>query len=217
MTSRFPGKQVTSSFMNTTIILIRHGLTDWNEEGRWQGHKDIPLNATGIAQAKALGRRLASWPIAALYSSDLLRAAQTAAILGQAVELEPIHDRCWRERDVGAFQGLTWEEIAVAYPNEYQEMRAGIIDPPRGEDSHALHQRAVDAFSGVARRHPQQMVAVVSHGGFLHTTLLHVLGLPIGEYGRLSLRGNTGISIVEINNGHSRLSLLNDTAHLERY
>src|SRR5210317_401562 len=108
--------------MTTTIILIRHGLTDWNKEGRWQGNEDIPLNDTGIAQAEALGKRLANWPIEALYSSDLKRAAQTAAILGAAVDLQPIHDRCWRERDVGAFQGLTWEEIAIQYPNEFQEM-----------------------------------------------------------------------------------------------
>jgi broad specificity phosphatase PhoE len=203
--------------MNTTIIFIRHGLTDWNEEGRWQGNEDIPLNATGIAQAKALGQRLANWPIQTLYSSDLKRAAQTAAILGKAVNLQPIHDRSWRERDVGAFQGLTWEEIKIQYPNEFQDMRTGNIDPPHGEDSYALHHRAVTAFSALASRHSGQMVAVVSHGGFLHTTLLHVLGLPVGQYGRLSLRGNTGISIVEISNSHPRLSRLNDTSHLETY
>jgi broad specificity phosphatase PhoE len=203
--------------MNTTIILIRHGLTDWNEEGRWQGNEDIPLNATGIAQAKALGCRLANWPIQTLYSSDLKRAAQTAAILGKAVDLQPIHDRSWRERDVGAFQGLTWEEIKIQYPKEFQDMSAGIIDPPRGEDSHALHNRAVTAFNTLKAQHPGQMVAVVTHGGFLHTTLLHILGLPVGQYGRLSLRGNTGISIVEINSGHPRLSRLNDTSHLESY
>jgi len=201
--------------MHTTIILIRHGLTDWNAERRWQGHEDIPLNETGIAQAEALGRRLASWPIETIYSSDLKRAAQTAAILGKAVDLEPIYDRSWRERDVGAFQGLTWEEIAVEYPEEFQGMRAGTIDPPRGEESHALYKRAVTAFNGVAIRHAEKMVAVVSHGGLLHTALLHVLGLPVDQYGRLSLRGNTGISIVEISNGRPRLILMNDTAHLE--
>ncbi len=203
--------------MTTTIILIRHGLTDWNEEGRWQGHEDIPLNDTGIAQAQALGRRLANWPIHTLYSSDLKRAAKTAAILGEAMDLQPIHDPSWRERDVGAFQGLTWEEIAIQYPNEFPGMRAGIIDPPHGEDNKALYNRAVTAFSTLATRHAGQMVAAVSHGGFLHTMLLHILGLPVGEYGRLSLRGNTGISIVEISNGHSRLSRLNDTSHLESY
>jgi probable phosphoglycerate mutase len=165
----------------TTIILIRHGLTNWNKEGRWQGNEDIPLNETGIAQAHALSRRLANWPIAALYCSDLKRAAQTAAILGETIGLQPIHDRCWRERDVGAFQGLTWAEIELKYPQEFREMRAGIIDPPLGEDSHALHERAANAFSSLAQRHAGEMVAVVSHGGFLHTTLLHVLGLPMGQ------------------------------------
>ena len=203
--------------MNTTIILIRHGLTDWNEEGRWQGNEDIPLNTTGIAQAQALGRRLASWPIESLYSSDLRRAAQTAAILGEAVDLQPIHDPSWRERDVGAFQGLTWEEIKVQFPKEYHEMGVGIFDPPQGEDSHALYDRAVTAFSSLAARHSGQMIAVVSHGGFLHTTLLHILGLPVGQYNRLSLRGNTGINIVEISSGRPRLSRLNDTSHLEVY
>ncbi len=203
--------------MNTTIILIRHGLTDWNEEGRWQGHLDIPLNTTGLAQAEALGRRLASWPIETLYSSDLQRAAKTAAVLGSAVGLEPIHDPIWRERDVGAFQGLTWQEIEMQYPVEYQDMRAGRIDPPNGEDNQALHARAVSAFSSLVTRHEGQMVAAVSHGGFLHTMLLHILGLPVGDYGRLSLRGNTGINIVEISSGQTRLSRLNDTAHLEQY
>ena len=203
--------------MTTTIILIRHGLTDWNAEGRWQGHEDIPLNETGIVQAQALARRLANWPIEKLYSSDLKRAAQTAAILGEAIGTEPIYDRCWRERDVGAFQGLTWGEIEQQYPQEFHNMRAGIIEPPLGEDNQALHKRAANSFSAMALRHAGQMVAVVSHGGLIHTTLLHVLGLPIGQYKRLSLRGNTGISMVEIDNSHARLTRLNDTAHLESY
>ena len=96
-------------------------------------------------------------------------------------------------------------------------MGVGIFDPPQGEDSHALYDRAVTAFSSLAARHSGQMVAVVSHGGFLHTTLLHILGLPVGQYNRLSLRGNTGINIVEISSGRPRLSRLNDTSHLEVY
>ncbi|NCF66636.1 MAG: histidine phosphatase family protein [Chloroflexi bacterium] len=201
--------------MQTTILLIRHGLTDWNAEHRWQGHEDIPLNATGTDQARALARRLAGWPIQALYSSDLLRAAQTADILAAAVGLPVTRDSAWRERDVGAFQGLTHAEIQAQYPNEFAEMTRGTINPPHGEDTQKLHARAVSAFDKLVTRHAGQMVAVVSHGGLLHTALLYVLGLPIGEYDRLSLRGNTGISIVEIGNGRPRLSRLNDTAHLE--
>jgi broad specificity phosphatase PhoE len=201
--------------MQTTILLIRHGLTDWNAEQRWQGHQDIPLNDTGIDQARALARRLANWPIQALYSSDLKRAAQTADILAKAVGLQVTRDRAWRERDVGAFQGLTRAEIEIQYPNEFSAMTRGSIYPPSGEDNQELHARAVAAFDKLVARHPGEMVAVVSHGGLLHTILLYVLGLPVGEYGRLSLRGNTGINIVEAGNGCLLLSRLNDTAHLE--
>jgi broad specificity phosphatase PhoE len=201
--------------MQTTILLIRHGLTDWNAEQRWQGHQDIPLNETGIDQARALARRLANWPIQALYSSDLKRAAQTADILAEAVGLQVIHDRAWRERDAGAFQGLTRAEIKIQYPEEFNAMTRGDVNTPGGEDNQELHTRAVGAFDKLLARHPGQMVAVVSHGGLLHTILLYVLGLPVGEYGRLSLRGNTGINIVEVGDSSTRLSRLNDTAHLE--
>lgn len=201
--------------MKTTLILIRHGLTDWNAEGRWQGHEDIPLNETGIAQAQALAGRLASWPIEILYSSDLKRAAQTASIVGSALGMQPILDPTWRERDVGAFQGLTRAEIELKFPQAFSKKEVGIVDHPSVEDSHALYDRAVDAYRALVERHAGQVIAVVTHGGFLHTILLHVLGLPVGHYSRLSLRGNTGISTVEISNGQARLTRLNDTAHLE--
>ena len=201
--------------MQTTLLLIRHGLTDWNAEHRWQGHEDVPLNDTGAGQAQALARRLAGWPIRVLYSSDLKRAAQTADILAQAMSLEVIHDRAWRERDVGAFQGLTRDEIRTQYPKEFKELTQGIFNIPFGENNQEFHSRAVNAFEKIVACHQGEMVAVVSHGGLLHTILIHVLGLPVGEYGRLSLRGNTGLSIVEIDDGHARLSRLNDTAHLE--
>jgi probable phosphoglycerate mutase len=96
-------------------------------------------------------------------------------------------------------------------------MRSGNFVIPQGEDNQALHNRAVSAFDELAMRHSGQMVAIVSHGVFIKSTLLHVLGLPVGRYERLDLRGNTSISIVEIRNGQSCLSRLNDTAHLENF
>jgi broad specificity phosphatase PhoE len=203
--------------MTTTLIFIRHGLTDWNAEGRWQGHEDIPLNETGVAQAQALARRLSSWPIQNLYSSDLKRAAQTAKIVGQSLGLQPVYDPRWRERDVGMFQGLTWQEIQVHYPLAYEKMKSGLIDPPKGESNEALYDRAARAFDWLAARHEGEMIGVVSHGAYLHTLLLYVLDMPAGQYGKLSLRGNTGINIVEVTNGHPRLCLLNDTAHLDSF
>jgi len=201
--------------MKTTIILIRHGLTDWNIERRWQGHLDVSLNTQGIAQAKALSQRLVTWPIQALYSSDLQRAAQTATILGEPLGLQPVLKRSWRERDVGEYQGLTHENIKIQYPEQFQDMSQGNISPPGGEDNQDLYARAAAAIEELVANHPGKMIAVVTHGAMLHTTILYVLGLPIEEYGRLSLSGNTGISIVEANNGRLRLTRLNDTAHLE--
>lgn len=202
--------------MNTTILLIRHGQTEWNANGRWQGHADIPLNGTGIAQAEALARRLARWPIQALYSSDLKRAAKTAEILSASLNLAPIIDPLWRERHVGAFEGLTGLEAREKFPDVWLDIdRSGVVDPPDGETTQALHERMAYAYEQTVASHPGQMVAVVSHGGTIHALAAHILGIPWHQESRVSFRGNTGLSIVEVNQRGPRLVLLNDTSHLE--
>lgn len=182
--------------------------------GRWQGHADVPLNENGIAQAQALAKRLVHWPIQAIYSSDLQRAAQTAALLGDALKIIPIYDVTWRERHVGVFEGLTTQQIMVQYADVWQQSYNDIINPPEGEDHTHLLQRASTAFETLSAKHPNEMVAIVSHGGFLGTLISYVLGLPADQYGRFSLRGNTGLSIVEITERGPRVTLLNDTSHL---
>lgn len=201
--------------MTTTILLIRHGQTDWNLNGRWQGHTDVPLNQTGIEQAEALAQRLADWPISHLYSSDLQRASQTAVILGEKLGIEPMVDPIWRERDVGAFGGLTSLEVAEAFPDIWAQRQYGILEPPQGEPYEAMHQRAGEALSRLFSSHNGDMVAVVSHGGLLHAVAAHVLGTEARSYGRISFRGNTGLSIIEVNDGYATLVRLNDTSHLE--
>jgi broad specificity phosphatase PhoE len=199
----------------TTILLIRHAQTDWNLAGRWQGHTDIPLNDTGRAQAQALARRLASWPICAVHSSDLQRAAATAAALATSHGLTPVYTPTWRERAGGIFEGLTGEEINARYPNEWGELRRGLLNPPGGESQAMLRERVITAFDQLVQQHQGKMAAVVSHGGSLHALIAHLLGLPVQEEGRFTLRGNTGLSIVEVNPHGPRIVLLNDTSHLE--
>jgi broad specificity phosphatase PhoE len=201
--------------MTTTILLIRHGETDWNREGRWQGHNDIPLNQAGIEQARALAQRLAGWPITHLYSSNLQRAAQTAAILGDTLGVNPILDKIWRERDVGLFGGLTSLEVATTYPDIWANRLNGMLDPPQGEPYDAMHRRAGAALNQLLARHNGDMIAVVSHGGLLHAVAAHVLGINAGQYGRISFRGNTGLTIIEAQDGYTTLVRLNDTSHLE--
>ena len=201
--------------MTTTLLLIRHGVTDWNIAQRWQGHADIPLNETGRQQAAALANRLASWPINAVISSDLQRCVQTAVPLAAPHNLQPIFTPHWRERHVGDFEGLTGDEVRVRYPEFWKDSRPGFIDPPNGEGFIALRQRVLAAYETLLAEHPDQMIAVVSHGGTLHTLIREVIGLDGGEYGRFSMRGNTGLSVIEATARGAYLTRLNDTSHLE--
>lgn len=198
----------------TTIVLIRHGQTDWNLSGRWQGHTDIALNDTGRSQASALARRLASWPIAAIYSSDLRRAHQTASVLAHELGLSLELDAAWRERYGGDFQGMTFEELDRRHPEALHAMRQRGEAPPGGESNLDVARRVVEAFDEVVERHPGQMVAVVTHGGAMRALIGYVVGLPLGQSPRVSVSGNTGISLIEVNQWGPRLTLLNDTAHL---
>ena len=199
----------------TNLLLIRHGQTDWNAAGRWQGHADIPLNETGQAQAQALAQRLTNWQIDTLYSSDLQRAAATAHIIGQHLGLSPILNPQWRERDLGEFEGLTSEEIQARFPHRLNGN--GVIEPQQGEKFITVRERVAAAAETIIAQHPNQTVAIVSHGGVLFSYISHVLNIPPTHFAPFSLRGNTGLSIVQIKEGKGPyLLLLNDTTHLDR-
>jgi broad specificity phosphatase PhoE len=201
--------------MTTRLLLIRHGQTAWNAEHRWQGHADVPLSEVGLGQAQALANRLRNSSVNALYSSDLRRAAQTAGVLGHAWGLPPVFDPAWRERDVGIFSGLTHGEILDRYPHAWAEMRSGRLNPPEGEDHLIFHRRVTTAYDQVLANHVGQTVAVVSHGGAIATLVAHVLGLEPGNKRHFTLRGNTGLTIIEVAEDGPLLTLLNDTCHLD--
>lgn len=198
-----------------TILLTRHGQTDWNKVGRWQGHADIPLNETGQQQAQALGERLKNWPIDTIYTSDLQRCVQTAAPLADTLGIEPALAPIWRERHVGDFSGLTGDEARTQYPEIWANAKRGMIDPPNGEPFAEVRRRAWRAYETVVAAHDEGMVVVVTHGGLLHALLAQVLGIASTGYGRFSMRGNTGLSVVEVNSQGPVVTRLNDTSHLE--
>lgn len=199
----------------TTIVLIRHGETDWNVARRWQGSTDIPLNDTGRAQARMLARRLKAnrWPIDALYSSDLLRAAETAEIVGQRIGLPVILDASWRERGLGIIEGLTRREISEKYP--YMVLPRTFIEAPESEPYAILKSRIVKGLDVILERHEGQTIAVVSHSGTLRVLISTILELPEKIYAPFSLRGNTGLSRIIIDKEQAQLNLLNDTSHIE--
>ncbi len=196
-------------------MLVRHGQTDWNLARRWQGHLDIPLNENGRRQARLLASRLATLPIKAIYSSDLVRASETAEIVAKRLKIQPILDPALRERNGGSFQGLTFEELQEQFPVMWRRVRLEYATPPGGESLYEVAKRLTSAFEAISRRHKGEMVMLVSHGGALNLLISHIVGLPLGQPAKISLRGNTGLSIIEIGDDGGRLVTLNDIHHLK--
>jgi broad specificity phosphatase PhoE len=153
----------------TTILLARHGETDWNREGRWQGWADPPLNATGREQARALAEELRHTPFDAVYSSDLRRAHETAEIVAAPHRVPVVVNPGLREIDVGSWSGLTRPEITARFPDGTR---------PDGEthEQHAARVRA--AVTRIARAHPGGRVLVVGHGGTVRSIHAVISDLP---------------------------------------
>jgi 2,3-bisphosphoglycerate-dependent phosphoglycerate mutase len=149
----------------TTLLLARHGETDWNREQRWQGHADPGLNATGRRQAAELAERLESSPIAAVYSSDLARARETAAIVASRLGLAASLDARLREVDVGEWSGLTSADVELRYPAAFERRRLGGTGWEQGETYESMAARVVEALREIAHTHPEGRVLVVTHGG----------------------------------------------------
>ncbi|UCG22695.1 MAG: histidine phosphatase family protein [Chloroflexota bacterium] len=199
----------------TNILLVRHGQTDWNLARRAQGHIDIPLNDAGRWQSERLASRLASSTIDAIYSSDLRRASETAAILGQALNLTPNLDAAFRERNGGIFQGLTGEELARRYPDAVRAFKKHGQTPPGGESNLDLARRAAPALERLADGHRGQTIILVTHGGTLRVLIAYLLGLPVGKKAPFKVSGNTGLTIAEVGDTARYITLLNDSCHLD--
>ncbi len=195
-----------------TVHLIRHGETDWNSSGRWQGHSDVPLNAAGRAQAARLARRLAEEGACfdALYSSDLSRAWETAAAVGAALGLCPSAAPALREIDLGAWAGKTLADIAAEYPDQWARLQ-GNEDFPRGggETFAAFLARVLGWLDRAAERHPGGRICAVTHGGWIRAAALHAFGLTWGERDRIPAIGNGSITILEGGAGRWAVTRMN--------
>ena len=139
----------------TRILLARHGETDWNSVGRWQGHADPPLNDAGRSQAAELAERLAGDGIAAIYSSDLVRASQTAQVVGDRLGLDVVEDPGLREIDVGSWSGLTRAEVEQRFPEGYARWLEGEIGHD-GETREELTERVVGTVERIAAQHADE-------------------------------------------------------------
>jgi 2,3-bisphosphoglycerate-dependent phosphoglycerate mutase len=159
----------------TTLLLARHGETDWNRELRFQGHADPPLNELGRRQAQELADRLEREPVAAVYCSDLRRAHETARIVGERLGVGVTVVQGLREIDVGSWSGLTRDEIAERFPDGFGGWFGGGQDHD-GETRDELTARVVESARRIAAAHPGEQVLLVSHGGAVRALLSHAEG-----------------------------------------
>ena len=161
------------------LIVIRHGETEWNLEGRKMGHLDSPLTNRGIAQAKAIANRLANVPFHALYSSDLGRAMQTARFIATTCNKTIIPHRGLRERNGGIFQGLTEAEIHKQYLEEKEKQGKLCVQLiiNNSESNKQISERSIKMMTEIANRHSNQTIVIVTHGGFLRAFFEFVLGI----------------------------------------
>jgi broad specificity phosphatase PhoE len=169
----------------TTLLLARHGESDWNRARRWQGHADRPLTETGRAQAADLAARLADVSMDAVYSSDLRRARETAAPVAETHGLEVIEVTDLREVDVGSWEGLTRREAERRFPEAFRQWRAGGTGWEDGESYPEMSTRVLAAVERIATSNDAGRVLIVSHGGPIRAIHGAALGIDVEGYRRI--------------------------------
>lgn len=207
--------------MSTRLILVRHGETDWNLEGRYQGQADVPLNERGREQAKLLAERLRGERIEAIYASDLSRAYETAKIIAGAIGQEVKTLESLREVDTGVWTGLTFQEVESGYPEHLKEWRADPLGVKRleGESYLALFERTRAAIKEITEAHPHQTVLIVGHGGNIKCIVLDALGVGADRGIEIASRfaaDNASLHILRYDRDGVLIRTLNDRCHLDR-
>lgn len=180
------------------VYLIRHGETDWNTNGRWQGVLPIDLNDTGREQARRLASVLQHEEIEAIYTSDLSRAEETARIVGNMLGIIPSADVRLRELDIGVFQGLTLDEIKQLYPQHYAAFMNEPITYvlPEGESRRILQARVIAAWNEYTSRSDVRRIVIVTHGGAVKMLLSSLFPRALAEFQVMDIP-NTSITILK--------------------
>lgn len=193
--------------------LVRHGLTKWNAQKRFMGQSDIPLSARGRVQAQWLARQLRHREIAALYASDLARARETAQIIAAQRTLElPVYvSQAWRELNFGAWEGLTYTQIAAQYEDQLDFFSDPARNaPPGGESPAHLLRRVRAELLSIAQNLDWTAhgdIVIVSHSGALRMLLCDLLGIPLERQWQLRLDAGS-LSALDVSLGHEAGTLL---------
>jgi broad specificity phosphatase PhoE len=200
----------------TTILLVRHGQTDWNREERFRGQVDLPLDGLGLKQAEAVGQRVASgWQPVAIYASSLQRTLQTADAVARACGLRTAIHHGLLDINYGAFAGLTLEEAADQYPDLARAWRQAphTVHFPDGESLTDTRGRAESALAEIVANHPDQTAVLVTHVVVCRLLLCSLLGLDNSHFWQFQ-PDTASLSVFEVSEERSALLSVNDTCHL---
>lgn len=203
-------------FLGMRLILVRHGITPWNEQRRVQGgNSDIELSEKGREQAYKVASALKGEEIKAIYSSPLKRALETAKSIAELHNLKVIEEPALREIDAGEADGLSVEELSQLYPQFWKEWREGegSIRWPGGESLEEVGERAWGLVERLKVRHNKDTIVLVSHTFVLSVLILKALGIDLGSFRRLRIEVGS-ISILDLDGERASLVKLNDTCHL---
>ncbi len=203
--------------MTTRLLLVRHGRTAYNAEIRFMGQMDVPMDEKGRAQVQAVARRLADETPAAIYSSDLGRARDTALAIQAAIASKPALrvDARLSEGHFGDWQGQRYADLKVQDAerlSKWEADRLGVA-PPNGESLPDLGKRVYAAYEDICKAHVDETVIIAAHGGSLQVMIVLALGLPLEAYWQVDA-SNASLSELRIHDRGAVLHLLNDTSHL---
>lgn len=203
--------------MSTKFILVRHGQTEWNRVERFRGRIDVPLNATGRAQAEAVANRLASYRIAAIFSSPLTRAMDTAEAIARRTGLVVEKLEGLNDLDFGQWQGLSPQEVAGKFPTEFDSFRTAPIGLrfPGGESLEDVRLRSTAAVNDLVPRYEDAIVVLVSHNVVCRILILALLGLDDSHFWQIGQENAAINAFVRDERRGFSVTLVNDTCHLD--
>lgn len=204
--------------MNTKVFLVRHGETEWNRLGKFQGCQDIDLSREGIVQAEYLSKRF-NTNFDYIYTSPLKRAVQTATIIASNKEIEPMIISELREINFGEWEGLTLKEISSQFPKEFSEWKNDKVEGPMCGGDLSIKKaslRAKNAIEEIAIKNKEKRILIVAHGGIIKSGLIGLFNWDMTMYHKMKL-GNTSVCELDFDIGlNPNIVTINDTSHLPK-
>ncbi len=197
------------------LIIVRHGATKWNKINKIQGCSDIPLSNVGINQGYLLANRLKKIDIDFVFSSDLSRAADTAKIICNIINLPFVQDSRLREMNFGNWEGLSLKQIINSDKLKFDQWRnhPSLVKFENGESIYDVKERALDFFNDIYSKYEDSNVLLVSHGTFIKVLIIALLDADMDLYKNLK-QDNTAVNIIKLVNKRPVLKLFNDTCHI---